>query len=314
VAYLEGKDPDRFAQAYREFQAAYAASPSWKILGNLGIVAQQLERYGEARDAYERYLVEGKREIDAREAAQVRRDLELIRREGATINLSAESGPFLIVDTRLADGVQIVNQYGPFKDRAVLSVRAGEHQLQMKSDGPPVPSWSVTLSPEGSAVHVFEPDQASAAPADVPHPEAVDVRHPEEEQASSSDQPGRSHTLPYLLWGGGAAAGVASAVLFLEAHHFQQQADASFDRNCPRGVDKSNPLCTSTTAGDAKAANWRTAALVTGAVAGAALIGGTIVYWLELSSDASTPDETASTGLDVRAWVSPTSIGIDGSF
>jgi hypothetical protein len=305
VAYLEGKDPDRFAQAYREFQAAYAASPSWKILGNLAITAQELERYAEARDAYEKYLDEGKREIDAQEASQIRRDLGLIRREKATVALNAGASSFLIVDTRLTDnGAQIVNQYGPFKDRAVLSIRAGEHRIEMRSDGPAAPAWSVRLLPGTSAVHSFEPNRPSPGP--------IDVHHPRE--TPSRDQPGNSHTLSYLLWGGGAVTGVSSAALFLEAHHFQRQADASFDRNCPQGVDDSNPQCTSTTAGDAKAANWRTAALVTGTVAGAAVIGGTIAYWVELSSDASTTDDAASVRLDVRAWVSATSIGISGSF
>src|SRR4051812_18719060 len=56
------KDPEapRYEEAYREFKAAYAASPSYKILGNLGLCAMKLERDEEAIDAYERYLKEGK--------------------------------------------------------------------------------------------------------------------------------------------------------------------------------------------------------------------------------------------------------------
>src|SRR6266481_4578482 len=44
------RDPDgaRYEEAYREFKAAYAASPSYKILGNLGLCAMKLERDGEA--------------------------------------------------------------------------------------------------------------------------------------------------------------------------------------------------------------------------------------------------------------------------
>src|SRR4051812_8414633 len=44
------KDPEgpRYEEAYREFKAAYAASPSYKILGNLGLCAMKLERDEEA--------------------------------------------------------------------------------------------------------------------------------------------------------------------------------------------------------------------------------------------------------------------------
>jgi hypothetical protein len=306
VAYLEGKDPDRYTQAYREFKAAYAASPSWKILGNLGIVAQELERYGEALDAYEKYLEEGKNRIDAAEAAQIRRDLELIRREQATVTLSADTGPFQIVDTRLSDdGKQVVNHYGPFENQGVLVVKTGKHEFQVERDGAPVSSWSVALSPGDSSRHVFEP--AAAQPP-------VDPRQTENPPSTAHDEPGKSHALPYIFWGGGVAGGVTSIVLLFEANHLQQQADADFDRDCPRGVDKSSARCVSTTAGDAKAANWRTAALVTGVVAGAALVGGTVAYWLDLNAETSSADETASAQPDVRAWVSPTGIGILGTF
>jgi hypothetical protein len=307
VAYLEGKDPDRYNQAYREFKAAYAASPSWKILGNLGIVAQELERYGEALDAYEKYLEEGKGQIDAAESAQVRRDIELIRRDQAAVTLGASAGPFRVVDIRQArDGKQIVNEYGPFDDQGVLVVRAGRHEFRVDRDGAPLPSWSIALLPGDSLHHVFEHAPATPAP--------IDPRPPEEPPLGTRDKPNSSHALPYVLWGGGVAAGATSIVLLLEAHHFQKQADADFDRDCPGGVDPSNPRCASTTAGDAKAANWRTAALISGVAASTAVIGGAVAYWMDLSADSSAADEAASARPDVRAWVGLTSLGIQGSF
>ncbi|HYJ09195.1 MAG TPA: hypothetical protein VEX18_09295, partial [Polyangiaceae bacterium] len=51
VSLLQDPDGARYEEAYREFQAAYADSPSWKICGNLGITAMKLERDGEAIDA-----------------------------------------------------------------------------------------------------------------------------------------------------------------------------------------------------------------------------------------------------------------------
>ena len=44
VRYLTSQDPGRYEKAYREFKAAYEDSPSWKILGNLGIAAHDGHR------------------------------------------------------------------------------------------------------------------------------------------------------------------------------------------------------------------------------------------------------------------------------
>ena len=75
VNLLQDPDGARYEEAYREFKAAYSASPSWKILGNLGISAMKLERDGEAIDAYKKYLSEGGKQVDADERAQFQRDL-----------------------------------------------------------------------------------------------------------------------------------------------------------------------------------------------------------------------------------------------
>src|SRR6185436_89604 len=60
------RDPDgaRYEEAYREFKAAYAASPNYKILGNLGLCAMKLERDGEAIESYSSYLTHAS-ELDA---------------------------------------------------------------------------------------------------------------------------------------------------------------------------------------------------------------------------------------------------------
>ncbi|MBV9949955.1 MAG: hypothetical protein JOZ69_24140, partial [Myxococcales bacterium] len=54
VSLLQDPDGARYEDAYREFEAAYAASSSPKILGNIGYCALKLERDGEAIAAYSR--------------------------------------------------------------------------------------------------------------------------------------------------------------------------------------------------------------------------------------------------------------------
>src|SRR5678815_3697575 len=44
VNFLDDPDGARYGEAYREFKAAYALSPSWKIIGNIGLTAMKLER------------------------------------------------------------------------------------------------------------------------------------------------------------------------------------------------------------------------------------------------------------------------------
>ena len=60
---LQDPKAPRYEDAYREFKAAYAASPSYKILGNLGLCAMKIERDAEAIDAYEKYLKEAGPEL-----------------------------------------------------------------------------------------------------------------------------------------------------------------------------------------------------------------------------------------------------------
>src|SRR3954464_13556123 len=70
VSLLLDPDGARYEDAYREFQVAYAASKSPRILGNLGFCAMKLERDSEAIDAYTRYLDEAP-EVDAVEREQI---------------------------------------------------------------------------------------------------------------------------------------------------------------------------------------------------------------------------------------------------
>ena len=79
VNFMQDPDGARYEEAYREFKAAYAESPSWKILGNLGICAMKLERDGEAIDAYKKYLQGGGTQLGAAERAQFSRDLSTLK-------------------------------------------------------------------------------------------------------------------------------------------------------------------------------------------------------------------------------------------
>lgn len=273
VAHLEGAEPERYQNAYREFRAAYAASSSWKVLGNLGIAAQKLERFGEAADALSKYLELGRAELTLREAVQVKRDLERLRAEQSTVSVEAGPGPYWIVDTRVVEGGEaVVNQYGPFEGAAELRVRAGQHEVQLERSGQNAPAWSVSLVPGDSAKHEF------IAPLEQQEEsEPVDVAEDEPPPASA----GHGQTGAYLLWGGAAATAIASTVFYLHGDSVQTAADRDFARSCPRGLEPGTGECgLSTTPGDARAANWKSAALFTAAGAVGLAAAGTVLFWL----------------------------------
>ncbi len=113
------KDPDgpRYEEAYREFRAAYAASPSYKILGNLGLCAMKLERDEEAIQAYEKYIAWGK-ELDPSELAQVKTDLDTLKAGVAYLTVTSDPPGAKIVDVRLpVRGERVMNTLRPVAHR-----------------------------------------------------------------------------------------------------------------------------------------------------------------------------------------------------
>lgn len=309
VGYLRSEQPDRYAQAYREFKAAYAESPTWKILGNLGIAAQKLERYGEASDAFEQYLEGGQRELSPKEAAQVRRDLAVVTSERATMKLEAGQGAFWVRDTRVTDGAPVVNEYGPFDGRAELHVRAGQHDVQIERSGVAAATWSVTLLPGDTATNSFELDyplltefSEGAAPA----PAVGGV---------PDDAPsGGSRAGPYVLWGTAAVGGVVTAVSLLQAGQVQQDADAQFRSTCPLGATQTEGPCGRSTPGDETAANWRTVALVAGIASVGAVISGTAWYLVGAGKTGAVSEEQTAEQGRVQPWFDGRVGGLQGTF
>src|SRR5690242_18854333 len=117
VAYLKDPDGARYEEAYREFKAAYADSPSWKILGNLGITAMKLERDGEAIDAFEKYLAQGGQQIDAAERSQMESDLLTTKAGVVNISITASPAGVTITDVRQPlSGRAVTNRYDVAQD------------------------------------------------------------------------------------------------------------------------------------------------------------------------------------------------------
>lgn len=151
------RDPDgpRYEEAYREFKAAYASSPSYKILGNLGLCAMKLERDDEAVQVYEKYLAEGK-DLSPSEVAQVKTDLATLKAGIVYLTVTTDPPGAKIFDSRVpVRGEKVTNVYGPIAEATRIGVRQGSHQITARLDGYPDASWEVEATVGGAASHTF---------------------------------------------------------------------------------------------------------------------------------------------------------------
>ena len=125
-------------------KAAYADSPSSKILGNLGLCATHLERDGEAIEAYEKYLKAGAK--SSREKKEIQRDLKKLKDRVAYVRVKVTTAPFVVIDERLQSAAtRVVNRYESDEGEILLGVRAGDHVLRIEAEGYVPKSVELTL-------------------------------------------------------------------------------------------------------------------------------------------------------------------------
>lgn len=156
VSFLQDPDGARYEDAYREFSAAYNASPSWKILGNLGISAMKLERDGEAIDAFSKYLSQGGKEIDRDERSQVERDLKTLQAGVVYLTLTFEPQGATLIDERLPQsGGAVVNRFAALGASMKLGVHPGHHRLTVELQGYDKAVWEVDAVAKQEQTHAF---------------------------------------------------------------------------------------------------------------------------------------------------------------
>jgi hypothetical protein len=308
VNLLEDPDGARYEEAYREFKAAYQASPSWKILGNLGICAYRLERDGEALDAFEKYLKEGKKEIDPAERAQVERDAQTVRAGLVRLSLSSDPPGATLLDERTPiSGGSVRNPYPALDAPTTLGVRAGRHRFVASSPGRPDAVWAVDLEPGQNIEHVFT--FAAAAPA-TPSPAAKPPENGAQPKSSgiSVDSSGGNslRTWSYVSLGVGAVGLGAGTIFALGAKSNYDDANAycpSFPCTLKQGqADARSQLGSD---GDSK----KTLSIVAFALGGVGVATGVTLFLLSGRSKEPPPN---------AAWVRPLvgvgSLGVAGGF
>ncbi len=147
VKLLGDNDGECGEEAYRAFKAAYADSPSPLILGNIGMCSKTLERYGEAIEAYERYLKEVA-DIDPEERKQISEDLPMLKTSVVAIKLTVVPAGAVASDTRIpVKGEKVVNRYGPLQATLQIGLRPGSHEVRVELDGYTSQLWRFDALP-----------------------------------------------------------------------------------------------------------------------------------------------------------------------
>lgn len=168
VALLQDPKAPRYEDAYREFKAAYAASPSYKILGNLGLCAMKIERDAEAIEAYEKYLKEAGPELSQAERDQAQRDLLTLKTGVVTITVSSNPPGAYIEDVRTPiEGNDVRNAYGQANAPLTLGIRRGHHVITAHLDGYTDQRWEFEASGTTLPPHEFTLEKPVVAVAPV---------------------------------------------------------------------------------------------------------------------------------------------------
>ena len=192
VNFMQDPDGARYEEAFREFKAAYTASPSWKILGNLGICAMKLERDGEAIDAMSQYLSQGGDALSADEREQFERDLSTLKASVVQVRLSSVPAGAVFTDERIpVQGNRVINRYGPESGELALGIRAGHHRITARLEGYEDAVWEFDAVSGPEQAHVFElkPPGATDAVGATAATTSTSTAGPAEPMDTGADRP-----------------------------------------------------------------------------------------------------------------------------
>lgn len=207
VSYLEDPSGSKYEEALQEFRKAYGESKASKILNNVGLCALNLERDGEAIEAYEAYLAGKSADITPEVRKQVERDIAMLKSSLVKVELSAEPADVSIVDERRnSKGDLVLNHYNLTGGSSKLGLHPGRHKVTVSAVGYKTATWEFDAEPGSNHKRSFklevEGTEATATP--VAPTAATSMSTSEPPKASKSG----IHPMVYV---GGIAAGVFAA-------------------------------------------------------------------------------------------------------
>jgi hypothetical protein len=208
-----------YQAALDEFEQAYALSPNFEVLYNIGQANLALGRPRKAIDALERYLADGSEKVPPVRRAEVERQIAQLESSFGQLGVTTEpSGARVTVD-----GADI----GTTPLSAVVKVVAGTHVVSASRPGAATVTRVVTLT-EGQqeTVNLALPDlpvasaPAEGAPGPVAANSAAEPATPAAVQADAAASHGQASRFPtgYVLIGAGVALGGVTVAHYLWNH------------------------------------------------------------------------------------------------
>lgn len=188
LAYYDDPSGPRYEEAYREFHAAYAINPSYKLLANIGTCALYLERDEEAIVAYEKYLKQAKPgDIPAKKRTLMQSDINTLRASLVKLKVEATPETLTLIDERFpSKGPAIVNRYEVTEGNISLGIHPGAHRVTAHLEGYEDQRWEFDASPASAHSHRFElvevrpktenPDKVQPPPPPPSRPQVDDAR------------------------------------------------------------------------------------------------------------------------------------------
>ena len=199
-----------YEAALTEFDRAYAKSPHFAVLYNIGLCQLSLGHPLEAIEALSRYLKEGGAEVPAERRTQVEAQIAELDSRLAELSVTADrAGTLIAVDGR---------EIGRTPLEKPLRLPAGAHEVFATLDGVPVASRRIELreAERRTIDFAFAPSPAPppATSTEAPHlpPPLLGLDYPSPREESKPSP--RFRTVGYVLAGAGVAAGVGGIVHF----------------------------------------------------------------------------------------------------
>lgn len=207
VAYADDPSGPKWEEAYREFLAAYADTPSWILKNNIGLCALNLERDDEAIAAFKIYLEHGGEPgLSAKHRKQIETDIETLSASLVRIEIQAEPAQLTLVDERKnSKGVMVSNSYPVGDGKVTIGIHPGRHRIVAEAPGYISDEWNFEAPPASSHNHAFKLALAKK-------PEKVDtmVKRPVGPAVTQPPQAETSRT-PTAVYVGLAATGAFAA-------------------------------------------------------------------------------------------------------
>jgi PEGA domain len=251
-------DEDNFRGALIEFQRAYEAAPSYKILFNIGQVEMELQNYAGALRAYTRYLREGGPDVSPARVTQVTQEIERLKGRVGEIIIETTAGAEVLID-------EISVGFAPLPEPA--AVNAGRHHVTVHLAG---------REPVSRVVDVAGQQQLTVALANdgVARPSSSSSSSIARKPAGSEERKPGSKVPMVVAWGVTGALAVTTGVLAVRAY------SASSDLEDLRNTYPVTPEELSDQ-GDKQ----RSASLLADGFAAATLVAGGLSLYLTLTRD-----------------------------